>query len=92
MSHEVEFKIPAHTVELGGRDVVFKAYDDGRLIGTLMISLGGIEWRSAKHQYVATADWDRFDDVATRSLREQKKPTPRTRRQRRKASTRRRKR
>jgi hypothetical protein len=83
MSHEVEFRIPATTVQVGGRDIVFKAYDEEHLIGTLMISRGGVEWRSAKHQYVVSASWSRFDDIATlRFPRERKKPTARTRKKR----------
>lgn len=90
VAHRVTFKVAAKA-ELGPSDVIFKAYDDDVLIGTLMVSQGGIEWRSAKRSYVGYATWERFDGVATRSFGERKLPTPKTRRRQREQAQRRRK-
>lgn len=91
MAHRVTFEVTAKA-ELGPSDIIFKAYDDDVLIGTLMVSQGGIEWRSAKRSYVGNATWERFDAVAARSFGERKLPTPRTRKRQRAQATRRRRR
>ena len=83
MAHEVELRASVR-VDLGSRDVVFRVREDDELVGTLMISRGGIEWRSAKHQYVSTTAWERFDDIAFKHFpTEVRKPTPRTRKRQR---------
>lgn len=79
MAHEVEFTIPSK-VHLGSSDVVFRAYDEDGLIGTLMVSRGGVEWRSARRRYVMSSRWARFDEIAETGFpRSRKKPTRRTR-------------
>lgn len=90
MAHEVEFRIPSK-VSLGRSDVVFRAYDDEGLIGTLMVSQGGVEWRSARRQYVMSSRWHRFDEIAATGFpRARKKPTRRTQLSRKRTTPRRR--
>lgn len=80
MAHEVSLQIRSK-LPIGNTDVLFRAYDDDELIGTLMVSRGGIEWRSARHQYVLSARWERFDEIAYDTFpRAKRKPTARTRR------------
>lgn len=71
--HKVQFSIPFR--ELGRADIIFKVYaqesvartrrkkmeDDEYLIGTLLVSHGAIEWRSAKKQNKVKLGWSDFD-------------------------------
>lgn len=63
--HGITMKAPATGLPVGNADIVFEVADEheGKLIGTLYVSRGGIEWRPANHQYVRTLPWERFDAV-----------------------------
>lgn len=63
--HAVKFTVPYR--DLGRSDVEFKIYAkerrDRRLIGTLYVSHGAIEWRSRKKhkEGIIKLDWHDFD-------------------------------
>ncbi len=63
--HSVKFTVPYR--DLGRSDVKFKIYSKERrerkLVGTLYISHGAIEWRSRKKhkQSIVKLDWPDFD-------------------------------
>lgn len=70
MAHKVRFQPP--TRELGNEDVVFVVDSDGKRIGTLKVSKGGVVWiprRSTKQHRVR---WERFDDI----MRDEVAPRP----------------
>ena len=61
MAYEV--KLDAQISEVLHKDVVFKVKSNGRKLGDLMISKGGVEWRPKGHS-VNTIDlkWKQFAD------------------------------
>lgn len=60
--HEV--KMTAKISQILNKDVSFKAYADGELVGELLISKGALEWRPTGNS-VSTAHfpWAKFADV-----------------------------
>lgn len=59
--HEIYMTMPTKIVL--NKDTDFDIYSDGNMLGTLKISKGSIEWRSAKLTYGYHLSWEQFDDI-----------------------------
>ncbi len=64
MAHQV--KMEAHVRDVLNKDVTFHVKNDGGVLGTLMVSKGGVEWRPA-HKSVKTIrmNWRQFAKAMT---------------------------
>jgi hypothetical protein len=60
--HDVEMSIPTSKVVLHA-DVVFEVHSDGRRLGELRVSQGGIDWRPGNAKIPAKLTWERFDRI-----------------------------
>jgi hypothetical protein len=58
-THDIEMDLPSHKVVNTDVDVVVKS--DGRMLGTVMISKGSIDWRPGRASSLYTMSWERFD-------------------------------
>ncbi len=72
MAYKVMFQTPLR--ELGKADATFSAYEDGYLIGELLISKGAVEWRPSNLQHSYKLNWTQFDRVAQENGRRRKLP------------------
>ena len=63
--HSIRMKAPATGLPVGNADIVFEVSDEdeGGLIGTLYVSRGRVEWRSANHKYPWSKTWRQFDEM-----------------------------
>ncbi len=59
--HDVKFEIP--TCSLGNNDITVKVWSDEKLLGTLTLSRGGIEWYPKNAQTPYKHDWEDFDQA-----------------------------
>ena len=65
-THDVTFEIPEK--ELGKASISFKVKKDKRVIGTLYISKGTIEWLPKwKSKKSFKVNWTRFDEIMKNS-------------------------
>lgn len=44
-------------------DLVFRVWEDGERLGTLLISKGAVEWRSSRKQLKNRLSWSQLDDL-----------------------------
>ena len=72
MAYKVQFTVPQR--ELGNADVSFSAYQDGHLIGELLVSKGAVEWRPRDLQHSYRLNWTMFDRVAQEKGRRRRLP------------------
>ena len=72
MAYKVRFMLPQR--ELGNSDVSFSAYENGHLVGELLVSKGAVEWRPRDSQHSYKLNWNRFDTVARGNGRRRRLP------------------
>jgi hypothetical protein len=63
--HMVKVKLPSR-VEVLSKDLEVEVRSNGRLVGTLKISKGSLDWRDAADQYSRVLRWQKFADIAVR--------------------------
>lgn len=67
--HEV--RLSAKNIEVRGLDINFDVKVDGRVLGTLSVSEGGMAWRPKNHRRNSKSkipiDWEEFADWAQSS-------------------------
>jgi hypothetical protein len=61
MAHDVRFTVTERDLE--NSPVVFRIKRDGKVVGTLEISKGGLTWYSRKKQYGPNLSWAAFDKL-----------------------------
>ena len=63
--HALEFKI-SQWVEIQRKDLLVKVYSDGKLLGTLKVSQGSLDWSPTGHKKEKphVIHWDEFDEFA----------------------------
>jgi hypothetical protein len=59
--HNVFVDLPER--EIGNSDVIFVIQEDGKKLGTITISKGGIEYFPANTQIPLKLNWTRFDNI-----------------------------
>jgi hypothetical protein len=60
--HHVALQI-SHEIPIGGTDIALPVYRGTRLLGTLTISQGGVDWKKAYARKSISMTWSRFADV-----------------------------
>lgn len=60
--HDVNFTVPER--ELKRAPIEFKIKRNKKLLGTLSVSEGGLEWFPPKKQSGYKVGWKRFDEIA----------------------------
>jgi hypothetical protein len=63
MAYLVKFAVPER--ELGKEDLEFKVRRDKKVIGTLKVSKGGLEWVPKDKTYGHHLKWEQVDTVLT---------------------------
>lgn len=61
--HMVKVKLPKR-VEVFSKDLEVQVKSDARIIGTLKISKGSLDWRDASDQLSRVLKWERFAELA----------------------------
>jgi hypothetical protein len=68
--HSIQFDLP-QTVRVKNRDVEFQVYTsrskrglNKKLLGTLKVSKGSIDWRPGGAEYTRVLSWERFAELA----------------------------
>lgn len=75
--HEVRWKLPTKAGwPVGRRDMFFRVRGDDEVLGTLLISLGGLAWRPkfGRRGHELHMSWEVFDDVMANSGRAKWRP------------------
>ena len=72
MAYKVLFQTPVR--ELGKADATFSAYEDGFLLGELLLSKGAVEWRPSNSQHSYKLNWSQFDRVVQDNGRRRRLP------------------
>jgi hypothetical protein len=60
--HDVSYSLPE--IKLGNADIVFKIRKNGKLFGTLKISIGNMVWLPYNGKYERVITWDEFASYA----------------------------
>lgn len=60
-THDIKFSIPEK--DLGNVDVSFIIKEDGKQLGRLMISKGGLDWYSKKAQIPNSFSWSKLAEL-----------------------------
>lgn len=76
--HDVRWKLPTKTGwPVGKQDMFFRVKGDGGVLGTLLVSVGGLAWRprfGRKGQELHVS-WETFDDFMANSGRARWRPS-----------------
>ena len=72
MAYKVNFTVPQR--QLGNADVSFWAYEDGHLLGELLVSKGAVEWRPRDSQHSYRINWTKLDQVIQENGRRRRLP------------------
>ena len=67
--HELFLDLDVQDLEIGGKDVVFKVYQDGEKFGELRLSRGAVVWRGRSDQFGRKMRWTKFDRVMQEEAR-----------------------
>ncbi len=60
--HTIDFEIPVHN--MGNVDITCNPRSDGRKLGTLELSKGGVNWRPRKKSVrIKRLTWERFAEL-----------------------------
>lgn len=59
--HTVKVEVPPNALELSSADLKITVRDRDEKIGTLLVSRGAIEWRTANGKVLYRSGWERFD-------------------------------
>lgn len=62
MAHIVKFTVPER--DLGKGDLEFKVRKNGKVLGTLKVSKGKLEWVPKDLTYGYNIGWDKLDELA----------------------------
>jgi hypothetical protein len=60
--HHVSLNI-SHEIPIGGTDIALPVYRGKKLLGTLTISQGGVDWKKAYARKSKPFDWTRFAEL-----------------------------
>jgi len=71
-AHIVKVKLPRR-VELLSKDLEVEVRSNGRLVGTLKISKGSLDWRDAADQYSRVLRWQKFARLALKEGQKKKR-------------------
>jgi hypothetical protein len=66
-NHSIKLELPKAPIV--NRDAVFRVRAAGRLLGTLTVSRGNLEWYSNKCKIPTRLNWERFDRLMHRRSR-----------------------
>jgi hypothetical protein len=61
--HNIEFVVPGHELRKAQRAVGFTVNEDGRLLGTLWISKGRVEWLRNNGRRGKKLTWGQLADL-----------------------------
>jgi hypothetical protein len=61
-THSVSLQV-AHAVPIGSVDITLPVRKDGKLLGTLTISQGGVDWKKAHAQKHVSFSWTQFAEL-----------------------------
>lgn len=59
--HNVYVELP--TLEVGKVDAIFKIFQDGKVLGRIELSKGGIDWYPTNAKVPLTLGWEHFDKM-----------------------------
>lgn len=57
-THDIKFSIPEK--DLGNVDISFSIKEDGKQLGTLDISKGGVDWYTKNAKIAKSISWSKF--------------------------------
>jgi hypothetical protein len=70
--HIVKVKLPKR-VEVLSKDLEVEVRSNGRLVGTLKISKGSLDWRDAADRYSRVLRWQKFAELAVQEGKRKKR-------------------
>lgn len=61
-THAVSLQV-SHAIAIGSVDITLPVRKSGKLLGTLTISQGGVDWKKAHAHSSVSVNWTRFAEL-----------------------------